>query len=41
MSDGKTRSCDHENILKTLKIDNGCYKEKYDSLNKKGIVNYH
>ena len=29
---------DHENILKSLKIDNEYYKRKYKSLNKKKII---
>ena len=29
---------DHENILKSLKIDNKYYKKKYNSLNKKKIL---
>ena len=29
---------DHENILKSLKIDNECYKKKYKSLNKKKVL---
>ena len=33
----KTEKHDHENILKSLKIDNECYKKKYKSLDKKKI----
>ena len=29
---------DYENILKSLKVDNECYKKKYKSLNKKKIL---
>ena len=29
---------DHENILKSLKVDNECYKKKYKNLNKKKIL---
>ena len=29
---------DHENILKSLKIDNEYYKKKYKSLNKKKLI---
>ena len=29
---------DHENILKSLKIDNEYYKKKYKSLNKKKVL---
>ena len=36
----KTEKHDHENIFKSLKIDNENYK-KYKSLNKKSIINYH
>ena len=37
----QTEKHDHENILKSLKIDNEYYKKKYNSLNKKeSIVNY-
>ena len=33
---------DHENIIKSLKIDNEYYKKKYKNLNKKeSIINYH
>ena len=32
-----TEKHDHENILKSLKIDNEYYKKKYKSLNKKKI----
>ena len=31
----KTEKHDHENILKSLKVDNEYYKKKYKSLNKK------
>ena len=31
----QTEKHDHENILKSLKIDNEYYKKKYKSLNKK------
>ena len=34
----KTEKHDHENILKSLKIDNEYYKEKYKSLNKKKVL---
>ena len=34
----KTEKHDHENILKSLKIDNEYYKKKYKSLNKKKIL---
>ena len=37
----KTEKQDHENLLKTLKIDNEYYKKKYKSLNKENIVDYH
>ena len=30
----RTEKHDHENIIKSLKIDNGYYKKKYKSLNK-------
>ena len=33
-----TEKNDHENILKSLKIDNEYYKKKYKSLNKKKIL---
>ena len=33
----KTEKHDHENILKSLKIDSEYYKKKYKSLNKKKI----
>ena len=33
----KTEKREHENILKSLKIDSECYKKKYKSLNKKKI----
>ena len=33
----KTEKHDHENILKSLKIDSDYYKKKYKSLNKKKI----
>ena len=36
----QTEEHDHENILKSLKIDNEYFKKKYNSL-KKGFVNYH
>ena len=32
----QTEKHDHENLLKSLKIDNEYYKKKYKSLNKKG-----
>ena len=32
-----TEKYDHENILKSLKIDNEYYKRKYKSLNKKKV----
>ena len=31
----KTEKHDHENILKSLKVDNDYYKKKYKNLNKK------
>ena len=31
----QTEKYDHENILKSLKIDNDYYKKKYEKLNKK------
>ena len=34
----KTEKHDHENILKSLKVDNEYYKRKYKSLNKKKIL---
>ena len=34
----QTERHDHENILKSLKIDNECYKKKYKSLNKTKIL---
>ena len=34
----KTERHDHENILKSLKVDNECYKKKYKSLNKKKVL---
>ena len=34
----QTEKHDHENILKSLKIDNEHYKKKYKSLNKKKIL---
>ena len=34
----KTEKHDHENILKTLEIDNEDYKKTYKSLNKKKVV---
>ena len=34
----KTEKHDHENILKSLKIDNEFYKKKYKSLNKKKVL---
>ena len=37
----QTERHDHENILKSLKIDNECYKKKYKSLKKESIFNYH
>ena len=38
----QTEEHDHENILKSLKIDNEYYKKKYKSLKKKeNIINYH
>ena len=33
----ETEKHDHENRLKSLKIDNGFYKKKYKSLNKKKV----
>ena len=38
----KTEKYDHENILKSLKIDKEDFKKKYKSLNKKKkIIDYH
>ena len=37
----QTEKHDHENILKSLEIDNEYYKKKYKNLNKKNIINYH
>ena len=34
----KTEKHDHEIILKSLKIDNGYYRKKYKSLNKKKVL---
>ena len=34
----KTEKHDHENFLKSLKVDNEYYKKKYKSLNKKKIL---
>ena len=34
----QTEKHDHENILKSLKIDNEYYKKKYKSVNKKKIL---
>ena len=34
----QTEKHDHENILKSLKVDNDYYKKKYKSLNKKKIL---
>ena len=34
----QTQKHDHENILKSLKIDNEYYKKKYKSLNKKKVL---
>ena len=34
----QTEKHDHENILKSLKIDNEYYKKKHKSLNKKKIL---
>ena len=34
----KTEKHDHENILKSLKVDNEYYKKKYKSLNKKKVL---
>ena len=34
----QTEKHDHENILKSLKIDNEYYKKKYKSLNKKKVL---
>ena len=36
----KTEKHDHENILKSLKIDNEYYKKKYKSLNKKKVISF-
>ena len=37
----RTEKHDHENTLKSLKIDNDFFKKKYKSLNKKSIINNH
>ena len=34
----RSEKYDYENILKSLKIDNECYKKKYKLLNKKKIL---
>ena len=34
----QTEKHDHENILKSLKVDNEYYKKKYKSLNKKNVL---
>ena len=34
----QTEKQDHENILKSLKVDNEYYKKKYESLNKKKVL---
>ena len=34
----QTEKHDHENILKSLEIDNEYYKKKYNSLNKKKVL---
>ena len=34
----KTEKQDHENILKSLKIDKDFYRKKYESLNKKKVL---
>ena len=34
----QTEKHDHENILKSLKIDNEYYRKKYKSLNKKKVL---
>ena len=34
----QTEKHDHENLLKSLKIDNEYYKKKYKSLNKKKVL---
>ena len=34
----QTEKRDHENILKLLKIDNGNYKKKHKSINKKKVL---
>ena len=34
----KTEKHDHEDIYKSLKRDNECYKKKYKSLNKKKVL---
>ena len=34
----QTEKHDHENILKSLKIDNDYYRKKYKSLNKKKVL---
>ena len=37
----QTKTHDHENLIKSLKIDNDYNKKKYKSLNKRSINNYH
>ena len=37
----RTEKHDHENILKSLKIDNDFFKKKYKSLNKTSIIINH
>ena len=34
----QTEKHDHENILKSLKVDNEYYKKKYKNLNKKKVI---
>ena len=36
----QTEKQDHENNLKSLKIDNEYYKKKYNNLNKRSTINY-
>ena len=34
----QTEKIDHENILKSLEVDNKCYKKKNEKLNKEKIL---
>ena len=34
----QTEKHDHENVLKSLKVDNDYYKKKYKSFNKKKVL---